>query len=348
MARCLYLSIAPARLLFTRTPRASKILLMMSANPALPTAVPPTPNGTSSTRILELGRGRRVFKWYDYQSPTPEQLDALQAEYNLHPLAMEDVRTFDERAKVLDFGDYLFVTIHSLTRADGDMVDHELEVFLGRDYLITIHNEPMPEIERALKRCMSDPKRQDLGPDFFLYLIVDEMTNVLFPMLDVMDDAIDNIEEETLDHATQKTLKRIFELKQEYIRMRRSVAPMRDVMIALAGTRFGLIDSKTALYFRDVYDRLSRIYELIETGRDLLGNALDTYLSVQSNRLNEVNKILTIIATIFLPISFIVGWGGMNFVQMPFQSDAWYWGVTLSIIVIPIIMLIYFKRKGWF
>lgn len=320
----------------------------MSANPPLPTDPPDTAPNAPSTRILELGRGRRVFKWYDYLSPTAEQLDALQAEYNLHPLAMEDVRTFDERAKVLDFGDYLFITIHSLMRHNGGMHDHELEVFLGRDYLITIHDELMPEIELALQRVQGDPKRQDLGPDFFLYLIVDEMTNRLFPMLDVMDDQIDSIEEETLDRATPKTLKRIFELKQEYIQMRRSVAPMRDVMIALAGTRFGLVDSKTALYFRDVYDRLSRIYELIETGRDLLGNALDTYLSVQSNRLNEVNKILTIIATIFLPISFIVGWGGMNFTHMPFTSDAWYWAVTVSIIVIPIVMLIYFKRKGWF
>lgn len=333
--------------IYTHPPHEYNIPIM-SANPPLPTDPPDTAPNAPSTRILELGRGRRVFKWYDYLSPTAEQLDALQAEYNLHPLAMEDVRTFDERAKVLDFGDYLFITIHSLMRHNGGMHDHELEVFLGRDYLITIHDELMPEIELALQRVQGDPKRQDLGPDFFLYLIVDEMTNRLFPMLDVMDDQIDSIEEETLDRATPKTLKRIFELKQEYIQMRRSVAPMRDVMIALAGTRFGLVDSKTALYFRDVYDRLSRIYELIETGRDLLGNALDTYLSVQSNRLNEVNKILTIIATIFLPISFIVGWGGMNFTHMPFTSDAWYWAVTVSIIVIPIVMLIYFKRKGWF
>ncbi len=303
----------------------------------------------NGTRFMELGRGRRVFKWYDYQSPTAEQLDALQQEYALHPLAMEDVRTFDERAKVLDFGNYLFITVHSLTRGNGEIQDHELEVFLGRDFLITVHGEPMPDIERGLKRFLGDPKRQDLGPDFFFYLIVDEMTNNLFPMLDQIDDEIDKIEEETLARATPQTLQNIFQQKHELIQMRRSVAPMRDVVNALAGTRYGLVDAKTALYYRDVYDRLSRIYELIETGRDLLGNVLDTYLSVQSNRLNEVMKALTVISTIFLPISFVVGWGGMNFVDfMPFGDPTAFWLLNLLLVAIPAGMLLYFKRKGWF
>lgn len=299
-------------------------------------------------RIVSLGRGRRTFKWYEFLSPTPEQLDELQRQYRLDPLAMEDVRNFDERAKVLDFGDYLFVTVHALVRDDGEMHDHELEVFLGRDYLITIHNDPLPELDRAFKRCLIDPKRQDLGPDYLLYLIVDEMTDSLFPMLDAMDDEIDRIEDEIINKAKPETLGRIFQLKQEYIQMRRSVAPMRDVINALAGTRYGFIDSKTALYFRDVYDRLSRIYELIETARDLLGNALDTYLSVQSNQLNNVTKTLTIIATIFLPISFIVGWGGMNFDLMPFREEVVFWIVNISLIAIPVGMLIYFKKQGWF
>lgn len=300
------------------------------------------------SHVLELGQGRRAFKWYDYQSPTPEQLDVLQRQFTLDPLAMEDVRAFDERAKVLDFGEYLFITVHSLTREKGEMQDHELEAFLGRDYLITIHQEPLPQVESARRRCFLDTKHQALGPDYLLYLIVDEMTDSLFPMLDGMDDEIDAIEAETLNKATPKTLNKIFQLKQEFIQMRRSVAPMRDVINALASTRYGLIDSRTALYYRDVYDRLSRIYELIETARDLLGNALDTYLSVQSNRMNEVMKGLTVIATIFLPISFIVGWGGMNFDRMPFDSDLLFWVVNAFIIAIPLGMILYFRRKGWF
>lgn len=320
----------------------------------IPNNATASPLSTSATtdknaRTLELGRGRGAFHWMDYQSPDGAQLDALQQQYDLHPLAMEDVRTYDERAKVLDFGAYLFISIHSLTRQDEDIIDHELEIFLGRDYLITIHNEPMPIIDVAFKRFQGDPKRQDLGPDFFLYLIADEMTNALFPMLDKIDDEIDTVEEETLDRATPKTLSRIFKLKHTLIQMRRSVAPMRDVMNALAGTRFGLVDSKTALYYRDLYDRLSRIYELIETARDLLGNTLDTYLSAQGNRLNQVMKALTIISVIFLPLSFIVGWGGMNFVGfMPFSSEPVYLFLNASLLLIPIGMLAFFKYRNWF
>ncbi len=321
---------------------------MRSKQQALAPAAPTPKSSASDTRIMELGRARGVFKWMDYLSPAAAQLDALQQQYSLHPLAMEDVRTYDERAKVLDFGNYLFVTVHSLTRVDGEIQDHELEVFLGRDYLITIHDETLPELDRALKRFIGDTRRQDHGPDYFLYLITDEMTDALFPMLDAIDDEIDTVEEETLDRATPKTLARIFGLKHVLIQMRRSVAPMRDVMNALASTRYGLVDAKTALYYRDLYDRLSRIYELIETARDLLGNTLDTYLSVQSNRLNEVTKTLTIIATIFLPISFIVGWGGMNFELMPFREEAMFWIVNASLVLIPIGMLLYFKRRGWF
>lgn len=337
----------PSTCPFTRAHDTSTIFAMSSPK-SLPELAPPSEVNPNGTHIMELGRGRRIFKWYEYLSPTSEQLDALQQQYDLHPLAMEDVRTFDERAKVIDFGTYLFITVHSLTRHDGEMHDHELEVFLGRNFLITIHAELLPEIDHALRRFLGDARRQDFGPDFFLYLIVDEMTNNLFPMLDKMDDEIDLVEEETLSKATPKTLNRIFQLKQEYIQMRRSVAPMRDVMNALAGTRYGLIDSRTALYYRDVYDRLSRVYELIETGRDLLGNALDTYLSVQSNRLNDVTKTLTIIATIFLPISFIVGWGGMNFELMPFRESVAFWIVNISLIAIPVGMLLYFKKRGWF
>ena len=320
----------------------------MSGETTPMTAALVPPQDGNATRRIELGRSRKTFQWRDYLNPTSAQLDALQLEYQLHPLAMEDVRTYDERAKVLDFGNYLFITVHSLTRDRDDITDHELEIFLAREYLITIHNEPLPEIENALKRFNGDLQHQDLGPDYFLYLVVDEMTNNLFPLLDRIDDEIDQTEDQTLDRPTPQTLTHIFQLKHILIQLRRSISPMRDVMNALASTRYGIVDSKTALYYRDLYDRLSRIYELVETARDLLGNTLDTYLSVQSNRLNEVTKTLTIIATIFLPISFIVGWGGMNFTLMPIKDTTLFWIVNASLLLIPATMLVYFKRRGWF
>jgi magnesium transporter len=297
---------------------------------------------------MVLGRNKHVFRWLDYESPTEDQLNALQAEFDFHPLAMEDVRQFDQRAKVMDFGDYLFLSLHSLSRHTGEVHDHELETFLGKDYLITIHRREMGELALALKRFQGDPRKQDLGPDQFLYVIVDEMTHGLFPILDQIDDEIDSLEDATIEKPTPQTLEGIFQLKQDLIQMRRMVAPMRDVMNSLASTRYGFIDAKTALYFRDAYDAFSRVYELVETSRDLLGNTLDTYLSVQSNQLNNVMKRLTIISTIFLPISFVVGWGGMNFALMPFEQTTVFWVVNLLLLALPAGMLLYFRGRGWF
>ncbi len=307
----------------------------------------PTPVGEMPPRVVQLGKGGKAFKWVDYDCPRPEQIDELGREYHFHPLTLDDAKTFDQRAKLQDYGDYLFLSLHTLSRENGELEDREVEAFLGRDYLITIHREPLTLLERVRRRFEADNTRIQVGPDFLLYLIVNEMAEGIFPILDAIDEEIDELEDETIERATALTLQRIFRLKQELIKMRRSIAPMRDVVNALAGTRYGFVDAQTALYFRDVYDHLARIYELIETARDLLGSALDTYLSVVSNRLNEVMKRLTVIATIFLPISFLVGLGGMNFQQFPFGSDLAYGAMMVSVILVPALMLLYFWRKGW-
>lgn len=304
--------------------------------------------GRTSPRVIELGKGRAEFKWIDYEAPTPEQIDAVAQQYNFHPLTVEDVKTFDQRAKVLPFDDYLFVSLHTLERQNGEIVDHELEGFLGSDYVITFHREPLQCLRDIMKRVTEGGIEVKLGPDYLLYLIVDKIVDDIFPILEAIDDEIDQLEDETITKATPQTLQRIFFLKQQLINMRRIVAPMRDLVNSLASTRYGMVDSKTALYFRDVYDHLSRLYEVIETERDLLGSALDTYLSVVSNRLNETMKQLTIIATIFLPISFIVGFGGMNFEHLPFNSAIFFWLIMASLVIVPVGMLIYFRRRGWF
>ncbi len=315
----------------------------------LPTVQSPATLDGVRPREFSFGKGRQAFKWIDYEAPTDEEIDALGRLYNFHPLTIEDAKTFDQRAKLLDFANYIFLSVHTLSLSgDQNIRDRELEVFLRRDYLITIHRDPLGLLERVRRRFESDDSHIELGPDYLLYAIIDEMVDAIFPLLDSFDEEIDRLEDETISHATPETLQRIFRLKQDLILMRRSVAPMRDVTNALASTRYELIDEKTSLYYRDVYDHLSRIYELIETQRDLLGNALDTYLSVVSNRLNEVMKRLTVIATIFLPISFIVGLGGINFPQFPFGSTIIFWILMASLLITPLAMIWYFRKKGWY
>ncbi len=290
--------------------------------------------------------------WLDVAAPTEDDLAWLARTYHFHPLTIEDCRNFNQRAKVELYGDgsahgnaekgYLFLSLTTTHRQDGELTPQELEVFLGSDYLITVHRDPLKAIETACVHCTAATR-----PDFVLYRIADHMVDAYFPMLDEMEDEIDTLEDEILENPTRETMHRIFVLKQQLVSLRKITAPMRDVMNALAGTRYGLIDAQTALYFRDVYDHLSRIYDLVETSRDLLGNALEAYLSTVSNRLNEVMKRLTLFTAVFMPISFLVGLGGMNFLQLPFDNPIAFSILMTLLVVVPLTMIVWFWRSKW-
>jgi magnesium transporter len=303
--------------------------------------------------------------WLDVSAPTEDDLAWLARSYDFHPLALEDCREFNQRAKIEAYTDasargetalqsdstaarvdlsksYLFLSLTTTARENTELRAQEMEAFLGPDYLITVHREPLPALDAVREHFAANTRA-----DFMLYLIADHMVDAYFPLLDEMDDEIDALEDQILENATQATMQRIFTLKQQLVFLRKVTSPMRDVMNALAGTRYGLIDAQTALYFRDAYDHLTRIYDLIETSRDLLGNALDAYLSTVSNRLNEVMKRLTLFTTVFMPISFLVGFGGMNFVQMPFNNPVVF-GILIALIVcVPITMIVWFRRSKW-
>jgi len=296
----------------------------------------------------EAGEAEGGIVWLDVSAPTEDDLVWLARAYDFHPLTLEDCRNFNQRAKVEGYHGYLFLSLTTSARQNGELVPQEMEAFLGTDYLITVHREPLPAIDAVREHWKTNARA-----DFLLYLIADHMVDVYFPMLDEIEDEIDQLEDAILENATQATLHRIFTLKQQLVFLRKITAPMRDVMNALAGTRWATtegrpyIDAQTALYFRDAYDHLTRIYDLIETSRDLLGNALDAYLSTVSNRLNEVMKRLTLITTIFMPISFLVGFGGMNFQQMPFDNPIAF-GILITLLVIaPITMFVWFWRSRW-
>ncbi len=280
--------------------------------------------------------------WLDLAQPTEEDLSWLERTFHFHPLAIEDCRHFNQRAKVEAYDGYLFLSFTTSLRSNGDMQAREMEAFLGPDYLVTVHREPLDMLDDVRARMTPDTHA-----DFILYLIADHMADHYFPLLDEIEDEIDSLEDQILENATQETLHRIFTLKQHLVFMRKITAPMRDVMNALASTRYGLIDQQTALYFRDVFDHLARIYDLVETSRDLLGNALDTYLSTVSNRLNEVMKRLTLIATIFMPISFLAGLGGINFKQMPFDDPTAFVIFVSALVLVPLAMMMWFWRSRW-
>jgi magnesium transporter len=284
--------------------------------------------------------------WLDVTTPSEEDLAWLARTYPFHPLTIEDLRNFNQRSKVESYDGYLFLSLVNTVRDNGDVRPQELEVFLGSDYLITVHREPLAALDDVRARLGGTDLIRG-HPDFLLWLIVDHMVDSYFPLIDEMEDEIDNLEDEILENATQATLQRIYAIKRQLVLLRKITAPMRDVMNALAGTRYQAIGAHTALYFRDAYDHLSRIYDLIETSRDLLGNALDIYLSTVSNRLGEIMKRLTLLTTVFMPISFLVGFGGMNFQQLPFNSPIAFSILMALIVFVPMMMVIWFWRSRW-
>ena len=291
-----------------------------------------------------------TLRWVDIQAQSEVEMKILAERFQFHPLTLEDCLHFDQRPKVEEYEGYLFVVLHAFACPDHscDAEPLEVHVFLGPGYLVTVHTTDIPPLEMVWKRAVLDSGLAVRGADFLLYLISDAIVDANFPILDRINDALEAIEDSVLEQQNPGDLTRIFELKRTLVLMRKVLSPERDVFAVLAKRGDPRISEKTALYFRDVYDHLVRIYESIDAGRDLLGNALDAYLSMNSNRTNEIMKRLTLLSAVFLPLTFITGFFGQNFEHLPFQSDALMYSMVVSCVVIPTAMVFVFRRSGWF
>ena len=295
---------------------------------------------------------KRRFFWLDLQGPPDEQLDKLASKFGLHPLTVEDARTFNQQPKIEEYGNYIFLVAYGVdpgTSSGGPLL-RELHVIISGHFVVTIHRRPLRALEELRARYDEHPLR---GEQFLVYKILDAMTSTFFPVLTRIDDDIDEIEEQVVAEPREEILKRIFSIKRDLVAMRRVVSPERDVF-ARDAERIGELHGMRAdgrLYFRDLYDSLNRVSELVDSYRDLLSGAADMYLSTVANRQGEINKQLTIIATIFLPLTFLTGFFGQNF---SFLTDH-VLNTTLSFIVFGIGLLvvsivgfiIFFRRKRW-
>jgi magnesium transporter len=302
-----------------------------------PGAVSPLPEGT--------------IRWIDLLEQCDDDLDVLREKFGFHPLALEDCAHFDQRPKLEEYGTYLFVVVHGF-RALNDKATKveplEVHAFLGKNYLVTVHSQPIPELEMVWKRVAGDAVLARRGADFIYYQVVDAMVDADFALLDTVSDTLDEIENMVLHSTHRGQLSEIFEMKKTLVTMRRVLSPQRDVFGLLAKRGHPCITDRTSLYFRDVYDHLVRIYESIDTGRDLLGNALDAYLSMVAQRTNDIMKRLTILSAVFLPLTFVTGFFGQNFEHLPFGSDALMWAMLIACIAIPTTMVLWFYRSRWF
>ncbi len=292
--------------------------------------------------------------WLDVYVDGPEDGRVLSEVFNFHPLAIEDaVEPRIDPPKIDDHGEYLFIVLNALTsyEAGTELETAEADFFLGSNYVVSVHRDPIPALDFYFDRAQRDETILLHRADWVLHGMLDAIVDAYLPIVDAVDETIDKIEERLLDHPDRSLLQQILLSKRNSLRLRRATAPQREIMNRLARGEFPkVIASDTSIYFRDVYDHLVRIEYLVEAVRDLADGALQTYLSVVSNRLNEVMKVLTAAATIFLPLTLVSGVYGMNFEHNQFPSFGAWWGfpaVVAGMIALGVSMLTFFKVRRW-
>jgi magnesium transporter len=294
--------------------------------------------------------------WVDLsQEPTESCEHILRTIFGFHPLAVEDALHESHVPKINDWGDYLQVVLHGLTfdrRGNPALATRELDVFLGPNYVVTHHAESIPTLERLSSICTRDERNLRQGPTYFLYRLCDEMSADYMTVVDQLDDEVEALEDAIFDGAGPRLVQDIFQFKRALIALRRVVAPTREVVNKLARGDYAVVDGERRVFFRDVYDQLVRMHDLTEGLRDVVGGAVDTYLSVVNNRMNEIMKTLTVITTLFMPLSFVVGFFGMNFFQPAAPLPNWtslpaFVATLAAIVAIPLGMYLWMRRRAW-
>ena len=276
--------------------------------------------------------------------------------FGFHPLAVEDALQQSHVPKVDDWGPYLYLVLHAMVyhAADGDQLStRELDLFLGKTYLVMHHDEPIDAVDRVWTLCQRDERHLQKGADHLLYRLVDALVAAYMPVVEEMDETIDDMEDQLFGKPATSTVERLFALKRALLHQRRILLPQREVLNKLARDDYAVIDANERVFFRDVYDHLVRLHDINESMRDLVGGALDTYLSVVNNRLNEVMRTLTLITTLFMPISFVAGFFGMNFFQPVFESLKVWTGpsaflLMMAVMVLtPVAMYLWMRKRAW-
>jgi magnesium transporter len=293
---------------------------------------------------------REAGFWLDIEAPDDADYELLEKTFNFHPLTIEDIRHQDQRPKVDEYPDYNFSVLFVAELAGDEIVLREHHLFVGEHYLITVHQEPSAQLKELQDRVHKSPELAHGKPSFLTYLAIDTLVDATFPVLDQLDDVVDALEDDITEKATRASLRRIYNLKHTVSELRRFLGAQRDVFQKLITHGIHLQQDDMTLYYRDVYDHLIRQYETADALRDLLTGAMDVYLSTVSNRLNETTKALTVIASLFLPLSFLTGFYGMNFAYLVNVLESPYIAFALGVLTMAVsvaIQLYFFRRRGW-
>ncbi|HAS16703.1 MAG TPA: magnesium and cobalt transport protein CorA [Nitrospiraceae bacterium] len=278
-------------------------------------------------------------------------LERLGESYGFHTLILEDILNTDQRPKMEDHGEYIYVVLKMLNSdKNNSVVIEQISLLLGKNFVISLQEGLEGDVFNPVRERIRSGKGRirKMGSDYLAYALLDSIVDNYFIVLEKLGEKIEVLEEELITNPKRETLHAIHNLKREMIFLRKSVWPLREVISGLERGESSLISKSTQIFLRDLYDHTIQVIDTVEAFRDMLSGMLDIYLSSVSNKMNEVMKVLTIIATIFIPLTFIAGVYGMNFRNMP--EIEWQWGYPLSLLImggVAVIMLVFFRKKRW-
>ena len=296
--------------------------------------------------------------WVHVTDATPDEVEAVSSAFDLHSLTIEDIKN-DVRANVQEFNAYTFVLVKSASLTPGDTTfDKEVKttplgLFIGPDWVVTLSTGAVPSVQRVMDAVgRGDERLLHRGPDFTAYRVIDVVVDAYFDLLDEIETDIEQIEEEVTTSTDIETLERINDVRRDLLSFRKQVWPAREAIGVLARGDPKQIQPQTEKYFRDVYDHLVQIVDLTETYRDLVAGARDIYLNTVSQSTNEVMKVLTVVATIFIPLTFVVGVYGMNFADSPYNMPELGWAfsypaVMIGMVIVVAVLLAHFRQRGY-
>ena len=288
--------------------------------------------------------------WADVSDPTSEDFTELAEEFNFHPLSIEDCRNAHQRPKVEEYPGYYFIVLYEaeLVGPHDNLELRELNIFLGANFLVTVHSRPIRAVKTAARLWKEWTDRADQGSGLLAYLLIDSIVDDYMPLLDILSERMDLIEDQIFGDFQSDAIQEIFRIKKQLLYLRRSITPLRDVFNTMLRREQPIFPRETHIYFQDVFDHIIRVADTIDTLRDMLGSTMDAYLSVSGNRMNMVMKRLTSIATILMSVTLIAGIYGMNFSFMP--ELRWKYGYVFalfSMVVVGFGLYLYLRKMEW-
>lgn len=304
----------------------------------------------STSQISELCKNKDNFIWADVSDPTGEDFKQLAEEFNFHPLSIEDCQKGHQRPKIEEYKGYYFLVLYEAELVDNNqhLQLRELDIFLGSNYLVTVHKASVKAVYSVRSLWDNWKDRGNLGNGTLAYLLMDVIVDNYMPILDALSERVDDLEDEIFGEFKPESIEEIFRIKKQLLYLRRFISPFRDVLNVILRREQPIFSAETYLYMQDVYDHTIRIADTIDALRDMLSSTMDAYLSVSGNRMNMVMKRLTSIATILMSVTLIAGIYGMNFDFMP--ELKWRYGYVFalsSMVALALVLYFYLRKIDW-